>query len=475
MSDTSVLIADDDESILWVLEKLLKGKGLDVVKASDGEEAWKALSAQPVSLAILDINMPGRDGLKLLTDAREAANPATFIIMTAESSMKNTLEAMKLGAFDYVTKPFDVSELEIIIERAIENLKLKGKVSALKERMKERLEHDTTFIGKSKAVEEVFKKAGKVAAKDVTVLVLGESGTGKELLSRLIHMNSSRADGPFVAVNSAAVPKDLMESELFGFEKGAFTGAVEGKKGKFELADGGTLFLDEVGDMSLDLQSRLLRAIQEKEFYRVGGREPIKVDVRIVAATNQDLDKAVAEKRFRDDLLFRLNGITLTLPPLRDRKGDVGVLAEFFLDRFRTEFNSGPKSFSPAATEALEAYQWPGNVRELENTVRRSVLMSPNVTITPQDLNLPLSVGKRESLEEIIAARLKPFIDKTDHRSRQELYDFIMPFMERPLIKLVLEKTRGNQVQAADMLGINRNTLRKKIRDLNINIGKLKD
>ncbi|HEY4708470.1 MAG TPA: sigma-54 dependent transcriptional regulator [Thermodesulfobacteriota bacterium] len=472
---TRVLIADDDESILWVLEKLLAEKGLDVIKAKDGREAGEALAKNPVSIAVLDINMPGKDGLRLLTEAKEAGSTASFIIMTAESSMKNTLEAMKLGAFDYVTKPFDLNELEIVVERAIENLKLKEKVTALKERLRESLEHETTFIGKSKAVEEVFKKAGKVAAKDVTVLILGESGTGKELLARLIHMNSPRADGPFIAVNSAAVPRDLMESELFGFEKGAFTGAVEAKKGKFELAEGGTLFLDEVGDMSLDLQARLLRAIQEREFYRVGGREPVRVDVRIIAATNQDLEKAVAEKRFREDLLFRLNGITLTLPPLRDRKGDVAVLALYFLDRFRAEFGAGQRSFSPGALDALEAYQWPGNVRELENAVRRSVLMSQGVTITPQDLNLPQGRHRKESLEDMISARLKPFIDKTDHHSRQELYAFIMPFMERPLIKLVLEKTRGNQVQAADMLGINRNTLRKKIRELNVNVGKIKE
>jgi len=470
-----VLIADDDESILWVLEKLLTGKGLEVIRAKDGTEAGEALADNPVSIAVLDINMPGKDGLKLLTEAKKTGSDASFIIMTAESSMKNTLEAMKLGAFDYITKPFDLNEMEIVIERAIENLKLKEKVSALKERLRESLSQETAFIGKSKAVEDVFKKAGKIAAKDVTVLILGESGTGKELLSRLIHMNSPRAEGPFVAVNSAAVPRDLMESELFGFEKGAFTGAVEGKKGKFELAEGGTLFLDEVGDMSPDLQARLLRAIQEREFYRVGGHEPIKVDVRIIAATNQDLEKAVAEKRFREDLLFRLNGITLTLPPLRDRKGDVAILSLFFLDRFRAEFGAGSRSFSPAAVEALETYQWPGNVRELENVVRRSVLMSQGVTITPQDLNLPQGRHKKESLEDIISARLKPFIDKTDHHSRQELYAFIMPFMERPLIKLVLEKTRGNQVQAADMLGINRNTLRKKIRELNINVGKLKE
>ena len=245
----------------------------------------------------------------------------------------------------------------VTIDKALENIKLKGKVTALTERLKEHLSGETVFIGKSKAVEEVFKKAGKVAAKDVTVLILGESGTGKELLARILHANSPRSDGPFIAVNSAAVPKDLMESELFGFEKGAFTGAIEAKKGKFELADGGTLFLDEVGDTSLDLQARLLRAIQEKEFYRVGGKEPVKVDARIIAATNQDLEKAVAEKKFREDLLFRLNGITFTLPPLRDRKGDVAILASHFLEKFKGEFNSGMKNLSPKGARRARGLQ----------------------------------------------------------------------------------------------------------------------
>ncbi|MDO8426592.1 MAG: sigma-54 dependent transcriptional regulator, partial [Deltaproteobacteria bacterium] len=280
---------------------------------------------------------------------------------------------------------------------------------------------------------------------------------------------------PFIAVNSAAVPSALMESELLGFEKGAFTGATEGKKGKFELADGGTLFLDEVGDMTTDLQARLLRVIQEREFFRVGGKESLRVDVRIVAATNQDLDKAVQDKRFREDLLFRLNGVTLQLPPLRERKGDIPLLAEYFLNKSRHEFGGELKTLSQKALEAMESYRWPGNVRELENILRRAVLLSPSINLTPEDLNLPQARHKKESLEEIITLRLRPFIEKTDHNGNQELYDFIMPFMERPLIKLVLEKTRGNQVQAAEVLGINRNTLRKKIKDLNIKIDKAKE
>ncbi|MBI5588617.1 MAG: sigma-54-dependent Fis family transcriptional regulator [Deltaproteobacteria bacterium] len=475
MSGLKALIADDDSSILWVLERFLEEKKIGVVKAENGPEASALLSTPGIALAILDINMPGKDGLEVLREAKEAGSRSEFIIMTAESTMKNTLEAMKFGAFDYITKPFDLGELEIMVDRAIETMGLKARLVNLTERLKERLAHETVFIGKSKAVQNVFKTVGKVAGKDVTVLVLGESGTGKELLARLIHSNGPRSVGPFVAVNSAAVPRDLMESELFGFEKGAFTGAVEEKKGKFELADGGTLFLDEVGDMPIDLQARLLRVLQEKEFYKVGGKAPVKVDVRIIAATNQDIDKAVAEKRFREDLLFRLNGVTVTLPALRERKNDVELLADYFLEKFSDEFGGGKKTLSPKAMDALESYPWPGNVRELGNVLRRAVLLSPGLAISPEDLNLPQARHRKESIEEIITARLRPFIDKTDHKGKQELYDFIMPFMERPLIKLVLEKTKGNQVQAAEVLGINRNTLRKKIKDLNIKLGKLRE
>ncbi|MBI2412998.1 MAG: sigma-54-dependent Fis family transcriptional regulator [Deltaproteobacteria bacterium] len=475
MVDVKALIADDDDSILWVLDKFFAEKGIKALKAEDGKAAAALLKKEAPSLALIDINMPGGGGLDILRKAREENEEASIIIMTAESTTKNALEAMRLGAFDYITKPFDLGELEIIVERAIENIKLKEKVSTLTEMLKDKLSSETVFIGKSKAVQAVFKTVGKVAEKDVTVLILGESGTGKELLARLIHTNSLRAERPFVAINSAAIPKDLMESELFGFEKGAFTGAMEAKKGKFELADGGTLFLDEVGDMALDLQARLLRVIQEKEFYKVGGKEPVRVDVRIIAATNQDLDKAVTEKKFREDLLFRLNGVTVTLPPLRDRKGDASLLADYFLEKFANEFGGQRKTLSPKALDAIDAYRWPGNVRELENILRRAVLLSPSLNLSPEDLALPLSRQKKESLEDIIAARLKPFIEKTDHKGKQDLYDFIMPFMERPLIRLVLEKTKGNQVQAAEVLGINRNTLRKKIKELNIQSGKFRE
>ncbi|MBI5562195.1 MAG: sigma-54-dependent Fis family transcriptional regulator [Deltaproteobacteria bacterium] len=470
MTDKKALIADDDESIVWVLREFLRDKGFAVETASDGEAASALMKTPGVTIAFLDINMPGKDGLGILKEAREAGVEAPVIIMTAEATMKNALEALKLGAFDYVSKPFDLAEVELLAERAIENLRLRRQVSELTERIKEKLKDESVFIGKSKAVQTVFKTVGKVAGRDVAVLILGESGTGKELIARGIHANGPRSTGPFVAVNSAAVPRELMESELFGFERGAFTGATEAKPGKFELADNGTLFLDEVGDTSMELQSKLLRVIQEKEFYRLGGKTPIKVDTRIISATNQDMDKAVAEKRFREDLLYRLNGVTITMPPLRDRRGDVPILAEYLLEKFHGEFGGEKRRLSGKALEALDHYRWPGNVRELENVLRRAVLLSPGTVLSVEDLNLPAARHRSESIEDIITAKLRPFIEKTGGKGKQELYDLVMPFMERPLIRLVLEKTRGNQVQAAEVLGINRNTLRSMIKKLKIKI-----
>jgi len=465
-----VLIVDDDESILWILQRMFKDKKIETVEARDGKSALDMLKGQDLSIAIMDIRMPEKDGLDVLREIKETGCQTPIIIMTAQGTMKNAVEAMKHGAFDYITKPFDIGELEILVDRALEHRKLKQEVANLKDRLKERVAKEITFIGKSKAVQDVFKTVGRIAPKDVPVIIQGESGTGKELVAKLIHTNSPRNEGPFIAVNSAAIPRELMESELFGYEKGAFTGAIETRLGKFELANNGTLFLDEIGDMALDLQSKLLRAIQGQEFYRVGGKQPIQVDVRIIAATNQDIEKAVEEKKFREDLLYRLNVVTIKLPPLRSRKEDIPLLAEYFLQKFQEEMGIEPRTISPNATNALKSYSWPGNVRQLENILRRAVLLSPNPMLTPDDVSLPRERRNRESLEDIISSRLEGYINSIDASGKHELYDTIVPFMERPLIKLVLKKTGGNQVKTAEILGINRNTLRKKIKELGIKV-----
>lgn len=465
----TVLIADDEESIVTVLAQYFKEKGLLTITARNGAEAEKLIKKEAPELAIMDINMPEKNGLQVLKSVKKVAQTKTaIIIMTAESSMNNAIDAMKHGAFDYLTKPLDLDDLDITIGRVMENLELRAEVTTLKKRLQERVETETTFIGKSKAVQTVFKTIGRVAPKDVTVLLQGESGTGKELVARILHTNSPRAEGPFIAVNAAAIPGELMESELFGAEKGAFTGATSLKKGKFELADGGTLFLDEIGEMNKKLQSKLLRALQDLEFYRLGGKEPITVDLRIIAATNQDLEKAVAEGRFREDLYYRLNVVRMKLPPLRKRKEDIPLLADHFLGKFCEEMNLEMRKLSKNALADLEIYNWPGNVRELENILKRAALLSSNLVLSPDDIKLPKLRPAQESIEDIIERRLEPFIDKTSSTGRQELYDSIMPFMERPLIRLVLRKTRFNQVKASELLGINRNTLRKKIKELNI-------
>jgi len=468
MKRQKILIADDDKSMLWLLDSFFSEKGLTTLKASNGLEAEAILTESSPDIALLDINMPGKDGLQILRDRGNGGHETSFIIMTAEATMGNTVEAMKLGAFDYIGKPFDFNELEIIVERALKDRSMRKRLKRLSTRLDEGLAESTVFVGKSKAVQEVFKIVGRLATGDVDVMVLGESGTGKELMARILHASSPRKDGPFVAVNAAAVPAGLMESELFGHEKGAFTGATEARPGKFALADGGAIFLDEVGDMSPDLQARLLRVVQEREFYRVGGKTPVKVDVRIIAATNHDLPAMVKEKRFREDLWFRLGGMTITMPPLRKRRSDISRLAEYFLGRFSEEFGSGPRTLSDGALEAMRHYRWPGNVRELENVIRRAVLLCSTMEILPCDLNITAGERRGDSLENVIATRLKPFIEKTDLDGRQDIYELIMPFMERPLLRLVLERTCGNQLRAAEVLGINRNTLRKKIRSLGI-------
>lgn len=463
-----ILIADDDESIIWVIHRLLKDKKIEAVEAKDGKTALEMLKGQTLSAAIMDIRMPDKDGLEVLREIREFGCQIPIIIMTAQGTMKNAIEAMKHGAFDYITKPFDIGELEIIVDRALEHKNLSKEVINLTDRLKERWAKEINFIGKSKVMQEVFKTVGRIAPKDVTVLIQGESGTGKELIAKLLHINSTRNKAPFIAVNTAAIPRELMESELFGFEKGAFTGAVETRQGKFELANNGSIFLDEIGDMSLELQSKLLRVVQEQEFYRVGGKQQIKVDVRIIAATNQDLEKAVKEKRFREDLFYRLNVVTLNLPPLRNRKEDIPLLAEYFLKRFHNEMKIISKMLSPNAIESLKEYTWPGNVRELENTIRRAILLSTNTVLSSDDLALPQKRQNKESLEDIIYNKLEGFISSMNEKGQQSLYSTILPFMERPLIRLVLKKTKGNQVRTAKLLGINRNTLRKKIRELGI-------
>jgi two-component system nitrogen regulation response regulator GlnG len=473
MAIKRILVADDEESIRWVLSKALSKQGYQVDLATNGQQALEMGQQKSYDLAVLDIKMPGLSGLDLLTRFQEERPDTLVVIMTAESSMKNAVEAMKRGAYDYITKPFDLDTLDAIILKAQKAADVGEEVARLKDELKEHYQLDRAIIGQSPPMQALYKVLGKIAPSDVTILIVGESGTGKELVARAIHFNSPRLGKPFVALNCAAIPRELLESELFGHEKGAFTGATERKIGKFEQANGGTLFLDEIGDMPLELQAKLLRVLQEREITRTGGTATIRVDVRIIAATNQNLKKKVQDREFREDLFYRLNVVPVELPPLRQRREDLPLLVEYFLGRAREEYQTNACGVTPEGMALLQGHPWPGNVRELEHALQRAALLSPDALLGPADfpdlLNEQAAEGNSASLEGLIAAKLQNSLMQIDLQEMNNLYDMVLHQMERPLINIVLDKTRGNQVRAAEVLGINRNTLRKKIQTLGIN------
>ncbi len=468
MTNEKVLIVDDDESVRWVLKKSLEKEGLTAVLAQDAAEAFARLNEGGIALVLMDIRMPGMSGFEALDKIQKDGKGVSVIIMTAQATMQNAIEAMRRGAFDYITKPFDLDEVNLLVQKALDVRRLSQEVTALRAEVREKYEGG--LVGNTPAMREIYKTIGRVAESDATVLVHGESGTGKELVARAIHYHSKRAGRPFVAVNSAAIPSELLESELFGHEKGAFTGAVVRKIGKFEAASGGTMFLDEIGDMSLPLQGKLLRVLQEREFERVGGTESIRTDVRVIAATHQNLEKAVREKRFREDLFYRLNVIQLNIPPLRKRKDDITPLAEYFMQKHQPG-QGKPRVLTPETLKVLRAYDWPGNVRELENAIQRAITLSQGNKIFPD--SLPPQIfkpghGVGLSFENFLEEKLSDLVDRMGGLEVGDIYSMVMQRVEKPLLTLVLKKTEGNQVRAANLLGINRNTLRKKIRELGI-------
>ena len=477
MSLTRILVADDEESMRWVLSKALKRKGFMVDLAHDGRQALSLIQENSYDLAILDIKMPGMTGLDLLERIREMKSDLLVVIMTAEASMKNAVEAMKRGAYDYITKPFDLDVIDAIVEKVARARQIAGQVSLLKQELKEHYQVEKNIIGNSAAMQSIYKTIGKVADSDITILIQGESGTGKEMVARAVHFNSGRLGKPFVAINCAAIPRDLLESELFGSEKGAYTGATERKQGKFEQANQGTIFLDEIGDMPLDLQAKILRVLQEHEVTRVGGSHSIPVDVRIVAATNQELQEKVRQKEFREDLYYRLNVVPITLAPLRERLDDVPVLVHYFLERTCNELTIPPKQISEDAMALLVSHSWPGNVRELENTIKRAVILSNDPMLTAIDFEslqhttVDTEVSSQDaSLEAIVDKKLRSCFTGIEKLDKSDIHSRVLQQVERPLIRFILEKTKWNQVKAADILGINRNTLRKKIHELEIEL-----
>ena len=474
MAIRRILVADDEESIRWVLAKALKKQGFIVDLAEDGTQARTLARQNHYDLAVLDIKMPGIHGLELLKQFRSDHPDTLVIIMTAEATMEHAVTAMKNGAYDYLTKPFDLTALDAIILKAEKAAELTGKIDQLKEELQEQCSVGRSIIGNSPPMQEIYKILGRIAGSDITALITGESGTGKELVARAIHINSQRLGKPFIALNCAAIPHELLETELFGHERGAFTGAIERRTGKFEQADGGTLFLDEIGDMPLELQAKLLRVLQEKEITRTGGNKTLKVNVRIIAATNQNIIQLVKENRFREDLYYRLNVVPIKLPPLRKRRDDLPELMDFFLQKAKQEFGIDSMECSSEVLELFTTYRWPGNVRELENAIKRAVLLSPNQVLIPIDfpdlLEGEKSPQKSESLEGLVAQKLENSLARMNLKEMNNLYEMVLHQVERPLINIVLQKTRGNQIKTADILGINRNTLRKKIKILDIEV-----
>ncbi len=468
-----VLIADDEASIRFVLTEVLEGLGHQVVAVEDGNAALTELTRGSFDLAFLDIRMPGRTGIEVLQQCRASGCDAAIVIITAQNLLENAVESMKAGALDYLVKPFALAEVEALAEKALSTRALQNEVRTLRRAVGRSVAPGgDRLVGSSHALLEIYKTIGKVAPRNVPVLITGESGTGKELVAHAIHAASPRVERPFIVVNAAAIPRELLESELFGHERGAFTGATSSRAGRFREASGGTLFLDEIGDMAVDLQAKLLRVLQSGEVTPVGGRDVEIVDVRIIAATHRDLDTRVREGTFREDLLYRLRVVPISVPPLRERVEDVRTLAVYFVDRYAQELAERPVSLPERTIERLEKHDWPGNVRELENAIKRALVLSTNNVLAPEEFDFlmpqALASPSEANLEDLVVREVERLFDSAGQAT--DVYQQIQERVERPLLAAVLDRTQGNQIRAAAMLGINRNTLRKKITELGIEL-----
>ncbi|MEO0796182.1 MAG: sigma-54 dependent transcriptional regulator [Verrucomicrobiota bacterium] len=506
----NILVIDDDEGLRYSLERVLSARGYMILQASSGEEGLKVAENENPSVILLDNRMGGITGIETLQHLRSVSPDSMVILMTAFGTTQTAIEAMKFGAFDYIIKPFDVAKILGLIEKA---LAAYADLHQSKDTYEPTVNHEDYregIVGSSESMQDVFKTIGQVAASDVTVMITGESGTGKELVARCIYQHSLRSGRPFIAVNCAAIPENLIESELFGHEKGSFTGATNQRRGKFELCDGGTIFLDEIGDMSLTTQTKILRATQEGEIQRVGGNETIKVDVRLIAATNKDLEKLVEEGEFREDLYYRLNVVRLRLPSLRERKDDIPALVDYMLQKLGRDRKTHAKRFSADAMGILTVYDWPGNVRELENLVYRSGVVAGGEAILRKDLpeellarfgdgvspvagsSAPFSESSEaapsEAAEEVPAAVKAAPTDAAQPVStagvvgleaacnqlyrvlRESTDENILGEIEREMIIRALKEFDGNQVKTAKLLGITRATLRKRIEQFDLKV-----
>jgi two-component system, NtrC family, nitrogen regulation response regulator GlnG len=475
MPDGTILIADDDSAIRTVLNQALGRAGYNVRTTGTAAGLWRWVSAGDGNLVITDVVLPDENGFDLIPRIKRLRPDLPIVVMSAQNTILTAITAAERGAFDYLPKPFDLKELTSVVQRAL---------------AAPQKPHDTTsadaeegglpLIGRSAAMQEIYRVIARLTQTDLTVMIMGESGTGKELVARALHDYGKRRHGTFVAVNMAAIPKELVESELFGHERGAFTGATNRGIGRFEQAEGGTLFLDEIGDMPLEAQTRLLRVLQQGEYTTVGGRTPIRTDVRIIAATNRDLRQLIQSGLFREDLYYRLNVVPLRLPPLRERAEDISDLCRHFLRKAEEE-GLPAKHLDPEALDILRHHRWPGNVRELENLIRRLAVLHAGETISASaviaELKEPVRSSSADEGEEPVSLSAaverhlsKYFAGHGDRLPPPGLYDRVLQEIERPLLSICLAATRGNQIRAAHLLGLNRNTLRKKIRDLGLEV-----
>jgi two-component system, NtrC family, nitrogen regulation response regulator GlnG len=459
----NVWLVDDDASIRWVLERALRQGGMSPTAFDHADTALAALRRERPDVLITDIRMPGRSGLELLTEIRDSQPELPVIVMTAHSDLDSAVAAYQGGAFEYLPKPFDIDQAVDLVRRAAQQRVRSDDATTDARRIPE-------MLGQAAAMQEVFRAIGRLSRSSMTVLITGESGTGKELVARALHRHSPRVNKAFIALNTSAFTADLLESELFGHEKGSFTGADQLRRGRFEQADGGTLFLDEIGDMSPQLQTRLLRVLAEGEFYRVGGQVPVRVDVRVIAATHQDLEERVRQNLFREDLLHRLNVIRIEVPPLRSRREDIPELLMHYLSAAAIELGVEPKTLTPDAAAALSNFDWPGNVRQLVNACRRLTVTAPGREIKAEDIPADLggSPGPAK-LQDEWTRQLSQWAERRLDAGETPLLDDAMPEFERTLIRAALRKAEGGRQEAARLLGWGRNTLTRKLKELAMN------
>jgi nitrogen regulation protein NR(I) len=464
--NSKILLVEDDANIATGLQKVLRAQGYSVTALVRGDEGLDRALSEEFGVVITDLKLPGLDGLELVKQLHKEKPKVPVILITAHGSTETAIEATKWGAFDYVPKPFEVEELLDLVAKALQSSRLMSEPVEIGEGTSGR----TAIVGKSRAMQALYKEIGRIAATPVPVLIRGDTGTGKELVARAIYQHSSRSAAPFIAINCAAIPENLLESELFGHERGAFTGADSRRIGRFEQANGGTIFLDEIGDMNLPLQAKLLRVLQEKTIQRVGGKENIAIDVRVIAATHRDLEAAIQERLFREDLFYRLNVVTITLPPLHERAKDIPDLARYFLRKHGRELGVTAPSISAEAITVLQQQKWPGNVRELENTVRQALLLAREYTISAEHVKEVLAKSRKPAStgHESHAAYISALLDRVERGEVTNAFSKMLHDLEPELYSQAIERAQGNRTKAAQWLGVTRLKMREKLKEFGL-------